>query len=100
MSGVEKIIQDVRNNGDTAIKYYTKKFDSIDLDKFIVTKEEIKNAYKSVDKETIKALKFAKQNIKNFSLEQFKQYTDFNINKNGIIIGQKVVCITCAVNYL
>ena len=60
MKIVNKIIEDVKSKGDIAVRYYTKKFDKIDVSPFIVTKQEIKLAYKQVDKETIKALKFAK----------------------------------------
>ena len=60
MKIVNKIIEDVKSKGDIAVRYYTKKFDKIDVRSFIVTKQEIKLAYKQVDKETIKALKFAK----------------------------------------
>lgn len=93
MKIVEKIIQDVKDSGDAAVKTYTKKFDGINLDKFIVTKEEIKNAYRSVDKETIKALKFAEENIELFAKQQLKQFKDFQIKKDGFVIGQKVIPI-------
>ena len=93
MKIVKKIIQDVRNKGDDAIRYYTKKFDKIYLKNFEITKEEIKKAYESVDKETIKALKIAKTNIKSFAKRQMRQFKDFKIKKYGITLGQKVVPI-------
>ena len=65
---VNKIIEDVKNNGDAAIRYYTNKFDKIGLNSFLVTKQEVKEAYKQVNKETIKALKFAKKNIEFFAI--------------------------------
>src|SRR3989338_10653146 len=90
---VNKIIEDVRKNGDAAIRYYTRKFDKVDLTDFLVTKKEIEEAYNFVDKETIKALKFAKKNIEFFAKEQLKQFKDFKIRKNGVVLGQKVVPI-------
>ena len=90
---VNKIIEDVKIREDVAIRYYTKKFDKIDLDSFIVTKEEIKSAYKQADKETIKALKFTKKNIEFFAKQQLKQFKNFEVKRNGIILGQKVVPI-------
>ena len=93
MKIVEKVIQDVRNKGDNAVRSYTKKFDNIDLDKFIVTKEEIKNAYRSVDKETIKALKFAKKNIELFAKRQMEQFKDLEVKNKGVVLGQKVIPI-------
>lgn len=93
MKIIEKIIEDVKTRGDAAIEYYTKKFDNLSLNKFIVTKEEIKNAYRSVDKEIIKALKFAKENIELFAKQQLRQFSNFEIKKDGFVIGQKVIPI-------
>ncbi|MEK6949141.1 MAG: histidinol dehydrogenase, partial [Nanoarchaeota archaeon] len=93
MKIVEKIIQDVKDSGDAAVKTYTKKFDGISLDRFIVTKEEIKSAYRSVDKETIVALKFAKENIELFAKKQMEQFKDVKIKNNGVVLGQKVIPI-------
>ncbi|MBI2654321.1 histidinol dehydrogenase [Candidatus Woesearchaeota archaeon] len=90
---VDKIIEDVKNNGDAAIRYYTNKFDKIGLNSFLVTKQEVKEAYKQVNKKTIKALKFAKKNIEFFAKQQFKQFRNFEVRKNGIILGQRVIPI-------
>ena len=93
MKIVNKIIEDVKSKGDIAVRYYTKKFDKIDVSPFIVTKQEIKLAYKQVDKETIKALKFAKKNIEFFANLQLKQFKNFEVRKNGVILGQRVIPI-------
>ncbi len=90
---VNKIIEDVKNNGDAAIRYYTRKFDKIDLSSFEVTNQEVKQAYKQVNKETIKALKFAKRNIEFFAKQQLKQFKNFEVRKNGVILGQRVIPI-------
>ena len=93
MKIVNKVIEDVKNNGDAAIRDYTKKFDKINLNSFEVTKQEIKLAYKQVDKETIKALKFAKKNIGFFAKQQLKQFKNFEVRKNGVILGQRIIPI-------
>ena len=93
MKIVNKIIGDVKNKGDNAVRYYTKNFDKINLNSFLVTKQEIKQAYRQVDKETIKALKFAKKNIEFFAKEQLKQFKNFEVRKNKVILGQRVVPI-------
>ena len=93
MEIVKEIINAVRQKGDSAVRYYTKKFDNLDLGRFIVTKEEIKNAYRSADKETIKALKFAKKNIEDFAKKQMEQFKDFEVKNNGVVLGQKVIPI-------
>lgn len=93
MKIVNKIIEEVKDNGDVAIRYYTKKFDKINLNSFLVTKQEVKQAYNQVDKETIKALKFAKKNIEFFAKQQLKQFKNFEVKKNGVILGQRVIPI-------
>jgi len=85
---VQKIIEDVKDNGDFAVRNY-----SIDLSSFLITKEEINKAYKKVGKETISALKFAKKNIEFFARQQLKQLKNFEVNKNGVTLGQRVIPI-------
>ena len=93
MEIVKEIIDDVRGKGDEAVKSYTWKFDKVKLDKLMVTEEDIRQAYNSVSKETISALKFAKKNIELFAKKQMAQFHDFEINKGGVAIGQKVAAI-------
>lgn len=88
-----EIVEEVKSNGDAAISYYTKKFDNINLKSFLVTKREIKEAYKKVNKEAINALRFAKKNIEFFAKLQLKQCKDFKVCRNGIVLGQKVIPI-------
>ncbi|MAG91933.1 histidinol dehydrogenase [Candidatus Woesearchaeota archaeon] len=90
---VEKIIEDVKKKQDAAVRFYTKKFDKINLDGFSVTKKEIKRAYDLVDEETIKALRFVKRNIELFAKRQMQQFKDFEVKKDGIVLGQKVIPI-------
>ena len=90
---VKDIIKSVRERGDSALKYYTEKFDNLNLKEFEAGKKEISQAYKSVSRETIDALKFAKENIELFARKQMEQFKDFQMEENGIILGQKVIAI-------
>ena len=93
MKIVKRIIKDVRTKGDDAVRCYTKKFDKIKLENFEISQEEIKKSYSLVDKETIKYLKIAKRNIGFFAKKQMRQFKDFEIRKNELILGQKVIPI-------
>ena len=88
-----RIVEDVKNNGDAAVRFYTQKFDKIKLRDFVVSKKEIDEAYKAAGKETIAALKFAKKNIELFAKRQMKQFKDFELREGEVIAGQKVVPI-------
>lgn len=69
---VKKIIDDVKKNKDRAVVKYTKLFDKVLLgpSKFKVTKEEIGDALKLVDKEFIPVLRLAIKNIRDFHKKQ------------------------------
>ncbi|PIP24101.1 MAG: histidinol dehydrogenase [Candidatus Nealsonbacteria bacterium CG02_land_8_20_14_3_00_37_10] len=93
MEVVKKIIEDVKKNGDKAVRKYTEIFDKIKIKNFKVNKRDIAEAYKKVDKETIKAIKSAARNIREFAGAQFKNFKDFEYTKNGITVGQKIIPI-------
>jgi histidinol dehydrogenase len=60
---VGKILQDVRQKGDTAVKKYTKKFDGIALRKMQVDAKEIKKAETAISIELKQAIHQAYANI-------------------------------------
>lgn len=89
---VRDIIENVRNNGDKALFEYCEKFDKAKLESLEVTKEEIDDAFASVDPEFIDIIKEACENITEFHRKQVRN--SFIINeKNGVITGQKVTPI-------
>jgi histidinol dehydrogenase len=64
-AAVRTIIDDVRRDGDAALKTYSARFDRVDLDKsgLRVSREEIEAASASVPQETADALAFAAERI-------------------------------------
>jgi histidinol dehydrogenase len=63
---VSGILEDVKNNGDCAVKNYTKKFDQIELDDLQVSAEEIARAETLISDELKNALHIAQANIAKF----------------------------------
>ena len=90
-SRVNDIIQNVREKRDEAIFEYTLKFDgaTINQDNIRVTEEEIKEAYKQVDPKLLDVIRKALVNIRDYHAKQ-KQYSWFDSDESGIILGQKV----------
>lgn len=88
---VDKILGEVRTRGDDAIIEYTQKFDSkfITTKNLIVTAEEIKNAYKMVDKDFLEAITLSKNNVKEFHEKQ-KSNAWMMTKEKGVILGQTV----------
>lgn len=90
-SRVNDIIQNVREKRDEAVFEYTLKFDgaTIDQDNICVTEEEIKEAYEQVDPKLLDVIRKALVNIRDYHTKQ-KQYSWFDSDESGIILGQKV----------
>lgn len=87
---VAEVISNVRKNGDSALKEYTKKFDKADLASLEVTEEEIETAFSEVDCKFVEIIKKAKENIYAFHKRQVRN--SFVISENdGIVLGQKVL---------
>lgn len=88
---VNEIVEAIKAGGDAAVFEYTKKFDGADIsaDNFIVSKEEIEEAYASVSEEVLTVIRKAIVNIRVYHEKQ-KQYSWFDSQPNGTILGQKV----------
>ena len=95
-AGVEDIVFDiianVRKNKDKALFEYCERFDGATLTTLEVTKEEIDEAYASVDAEFVKIIEEAAENIRAFHSRQVRN--SFVItDKPGVVVGQKVMPI-------
>jgi histidinol dehydrogenase len=63
---VDRIIGDVREEGDKALFDYTKKLDGVRLDSLEVDRPEVAAAYSAVNKRVVSALEFAAGRIRDF----------------------------------
>ena len=88
---VNEIVEGVKSGGDKALFAYTKQFDGADItkDNFIVSKEEIEEAYEAVSPDILEVIRKAIVNIRIYHEKQ-KQYSWFDSQPNGTILGQKV----------
>ncbi|MEE1133544.1 MAG: histidinol dehydrogenase, partial [Methanobrevibacter sp.] len=77
---VSDILENVRVNGDGAIREYTEKFDGVLIEDLKVSKDEIKEAYDTLDDDLLVALKNAADNIKRFHEKQIP--SDWNMEVN------------------
>ena len=86
LKSVSNILEDVRKNGDKALKAYTEKFDRVMLDDFEVSIEELDECFIKVEKNFIENLEEAKENIEYYHNAQKSR--GFILNKdNGIFLG-------------
>ncbi|MGL4774642.1 MAG: histidinol dehydrogenase [Clostridium sp.] len=90
LRSVEEILKTVRENGNQALKSFTKKFDGIEVDDFLVSDEEIEESIKQVDESFVEALKESKKNIEDYHMLQ-KQKGYILTKDNGVYLGQRVL---------
>lgn len=88
---VNQILKDVRTRKDKAVFEYTKKFDKADIrpDNIKVTKEEIEEAYRKIDKGILEVIRKAIDNIREYHQRQVQQ-SWFTTKDSGILLGQQV----------
>lgn len=86
---VNAVIEDVKENGDEAVKNYTLKFDG-NLPKYYeVPREVINDALTEADEEFVTALLNAQANIVDFHNRQLEQ-SFIAPKENGVILGQRI----------
>lgn len=90
-AGVHAILQDVKEKGDEAVFSYTEKFDHavINESNIRVTQDEINEAYEIVGDSLVTIIRKALKNIRSYHEKQ-RQYSWFDSQSNGTILGQKV----------
>lgn len=89
ISIVAEIIDNVKQNGDSALKEYTMKFDKAQIETIKVSEEEITSAYKKVVPELLETIKKSKQNIWSFHEKQL-QNSWISPKEDGTMLGQLV----------
>lgn len=88
-STVTDILNNVKQNGDDAVREYTLKFDGHMPSKFEISREEIDSSPDKCDRDFILALYKAADNIRDFHARQ-KQQSWLEPKQNGVILGQRI----------
>ncbi len=70
---LEDILDQVAKRRDSAVAEYTYKFDGVKLtpEQFRVSKEELENAHEEIDKELLKSIRQAIENVRKYQAEIF-----------------------------
>ena len=89
---VEKIINDVKVNGDASVLEYTNKFDSVKVEsisELIVSKERLKESFDNLAIEQKNALLTAAERIKSYHQNQVQESWTYT-EDDGSMLGQKI----------
>ncbi|KAH8682850.1 histidinol dehydrogenase [Tricladium varicosporioides] len=98
---VKGVIDDIRNNGDTAVRKYSEKFDKWSPESFKLSKADIETAIAAVPSQTIEDIKEVQKNVRRFAQAQRDSIRDFELETQpGVFLGQKNVPISVAGAYI
>jgi histidinol dehydrogenase len=89
---VREVMQNIRDNGDTALRECTKKFDHVDIEDLVVSSEEIKVSASQLSKSLKEAITVAAKNIDTFHVAQ-RTPTRIVETMPGVKCWQKTVAI-------
>jgi histidinol dehydrogenase len=101
---VKEIINEVRANGDSAVRGFASKFDKSSPQKLEVPITEAKRAcelLRANEPELAEAVKLSAVNISRFSMLQREQFADFEVEADtGLFTGQRVIPVERAAVYI
>ena len=89
---VDRIVGDVRRDGDEAVIKYTKLIDRTEFmpEEFVVTEAEYEIAYQEADPAVVESLRKAAENVRRYHQEQ-KPNSWMTYRDKGSILGQSVI---------
>ncbi|MGM9940397.1 MAG: histidinol dehydrogenase [Bulleidia sp.] len=96
---VTEILNRVRKEGDSAVRYYTETFDHVRVDEFRVSEEEIDAAVAKCDPAFVEAMQKAAVNIEKFHRAQLPQ--SYLMEQDcGIYLGERVIPLSAVGIYV
>ena len=88
------IIDEVKKDGDNALLKCVEKFDNVKLKSFVVSKNEIKEAYENVTSDQIKTIKYMKLKLEKSEQAIINSLKNINTDSEDIKIDKKVIPIS------
>jgi sulfopropanediol 3-dehydrogenase len=97
---VVNMLNDIRENGETAVKKYAQKLDNWTGD-FIITQDDIAKAAASLNQRTKDDIQFAHEQVFTFAKKQRESMLEFETELHpGVIAGQKLIPVNVAGCYV
>ncbi|CEJ54907.1 Putative Histidinol dehydrogenase [Penicillium brasilianum] len=98
---VRGVIDDIRANGDKAVRTYSEKFDKWSPESFRLSPEDIQQIISTVPQQIIDDIKQVQENVRTFALAQRASLKDFELEiRPGVHLGQKNIPINSVGAYI
>jgi len=87
---VNRILSEVRQSGDTALRRYTREFDGIDLPlkRLVVTQGDINRAFEKIQVQFVPLLKQITENVREYYEKELKKSFEIS-GPNGVHLGKR-----------
>ena len=91
---VKGVIDDIRDNGDVAVRRYSEKFDKWSPKSFQLSEKEIKDVIATVPEQTVKDIIEVQKNVRKFAEAQLATVKDLELEiQPGVFLGHKNIPI-------
>src|SRR3954466_10965017 len=98
---VEKILAEIAERGDAAVRELSIKFDNWDRDDYRLTDREIEDCLSQLSKRDIEDITFAQTQVRNFAQKQRESIRDIEVETlPGVVLGHKNIPIGSAGCYV
>ncbi|KAF3391764.1 Histidinol dehydrogenase 1 [Penicillium rolfsii] len=98
---VRGVINDIRADGNEAVRRYSEKFDKWSPESFKLSPEEIQQIISTVPQQIIDDIKQVQENVRTFALAQRASLKDFELEiRPGVYLGQKNIPINSVGAYI
>jgi sulfopropanediol 3-dehydrogenase len=98
---VTRVIADVRERGDAAVREYSERFDQWSPDSFRLSEEEIEKIVAKVPDSVIEDITAVQARVRGFALLQRDSLRDFEAETEpGVFLGQKSIPVSAAGAYV
>lgn len=89
---VRRLLKDVEDNGESAIRKMSTEFDNWSPEKFRLSDSEINRVIESVDRRTVTDIEFAQTQIRNFARVQLSSLKNVEVETlPGVTLGHKLI---------
>ncbi len=92
LKSAQSVLEDIKTNGDKAVKHYTAQFDKAEIDELLVSEEEFAQAKTEISEELKSAIDIAIANITKFHAAQSFKTLTVEVSP-GITCSQKALPI-------
>ena len=98
---VRGVIDDIRTQGDAAVRKYSERFDKWSPLSFKLPEGDIEDIISRVPKQTIDDIQVVQDNVRTFALAQRESIKDFELEIGpGVHLGQKQIPISSVEAYV